>query len=139
MKARPPEAEDDYWRQMIAPFSPRFPGLAPAGRQALTAGEIDRALRKLRPARIGLAAAGRPADVLPLIGWEGNANWRGGALPVASVLRSWEDRFGARLLRIGFAQISLIAATRLPAKISQPRPAIGTASSLPNARRGCAE
>jgi hypothetical protein len=106
-------AEDDYWQQMIAPFSPRFPGLAPAEPQALPSGEIDRTLRVLCPARIGLAAAGRPADVLPLIGWEGNANWRGGALPVASVLRSWEDRFGARLMRIGFAQISLLA-TRPP-------------------------
>lgn len=106
-------AEDDYWREMIAPFSQRFPGLAPTERQALPSGEIERALRQLRPARIGLAAAGRPADVLPLIGWEGNANWRGGALPLASVLRSWEDRFGARLLRIGFAQISLLA-TRPP-------------------------
>jgi hypothetical protein len=32
-----------------------------------------------------------------------------GALPVATVLRSWEDRFGARLLRVGFAEISLLA------------------------------
>jgi Domain of unknown function (DUF4253) len=106
-------AEDDEWRQMIAPFSPQFPGLAPACHQALPADEIERALQQLHPARIGLAAADRPADVLPLIGWTGNANWGTGALPVASVLRSWEDRFGARLLRIGFAQISLLA-TRPP-------------------------
>ncbi len=31
------------------------------------------------------------------------------ALPIAAVLRSWEDRFGARLLRVGFAEISLLA------------------------------
>jgi Domain of unknown function (DUF4253) len=37
--------------------------------------------------------AGRPAD----------------ALPIAVVLRSWEDRFGARLLRIGLAEISVLA------------------------------
>src|SRR5262249_29377908 len=72
--------------------------------------ETDRALRLLHPARIGLAAASRPADVLPLIGWSGNTNWGTGTLPVAAVLRSWEDRFGARLLRIGFAQISVLAA-----------------------------
>jgi hypothetical protein len=106
-------AENDDWREMIAPFSPRFPGLAPAGRLALPASETGRALRLLRPARIGLAAASRPADVLPLIGWIGNTNWGTGTLPVAAVLRSWEDRFGARLLRIGFAQISLFA-TRPP-------------------------
>jgi hypothetical protein len=106
-------AEDDEWRQMIAPFSPRFPGLAPAEDQSLPAHEIDQALLRLRPARIGLAVAGRPADVLPLIGWFGNTNWAPSVLQVASVLRSWEDRFGARLLRIGFAQISLLA-TRPP-------------------------
>jgi hypothetical protein len=31
------------------------------------------------------------------------------ALPEAAVLRSWEDRFGARLLRVGFAEISVLA------------------------------
>ena len=82
-------AEDDYRRQMIAPFSPRFPGLAPAEDRALTASEIDRTLRLFRPARIGLAAADRPADVLPLIGWLGNTNWGSRTLPLASVLRSW--------------------------------------------------
>lgn len=109
-------AENDDWREMIAPFSPRFPGLAPAGRQALPVSETDRALRLLRPARIGLAAAARPADVLPLIGWTGNVNWGTGTLPLAAVLRSWEDRFGVRLLRIGFAQISLLA-TRPPSDL----------------------
>jgi hypothetical protein len=103
-------AEDDDWRQMIAPFSPRFPGLAPPVSQPLPASEIDLALRRLRPARIGLAAAGRPADVLPLIGWKGIANWAPSVLRLASVLRSWEDSFRARLLRIGFAQVSLLAA-----------------------------
>src|SRR5258708_5403837 len=53
-------AEDDYWRQMIAPFSPRVPGLAPAERQALPAREIDRTLRKLRPARIETSVSPRP-------------------------------------------------------------------------------
>jgi hypothetical protein len=48
-----------------------------------------------------------------LIGWSGYMNRTPGILQVASVLRSWEDRFGARLLRIGFAQISLLA-TRPP-------------------------
>ena len=28
---------------------------------------------------------------------------------VGAVLRSWEDRFGARLLRVGFAQVSVLA------------------------------
>lgn len=42
------------------------------------------------------AEASRPADAVPLIGWD-----RTGldALIIAAVLRSWEERFDARLLR----------------------------------------
>lgn len=58
---------------------------------------------------MGLAAASRPADVLPLIGWDGAANHWEDALVIAAVLRSWEERFGARLLRVGFAEIQLLA------------------------------
>jgi hypothetical protein len=31
------------------------------------------------------------------------------AVPYAAVLRSWEDRFGARLLRVGLAEFSVLA------------------------------
>jgi hypothetical protein len=31
------------------------------------------------------------------------------AVPRAAVLRSWEDRFGARLLRVGLAEFSVLA------------------------------
>jgi hypothetical protein len=69
---------------------------------------IEETLGSLEPARIGLVPAARPADVLALIGWEGASNWYRTALPIAAVLRSWEDRFGARLLEVGFAEISLL-------------------------------
>jgi len=105
---------DDDFLAMIAPFSCEFRGLAPAADQQLTPREIEQALGSLRPARIGLAAASRPADVLPLIGWDGAANHWEDALVIAAVLRSWEDRFGARLLRVGFAEIQLLAARPPP-------------------------
>jgi hypothetical protein len=101
--------EDDEFQAMIAPFSRQFPGLAPGMDQRLSPQEIDQALGSLQPARIGLAAASRPADVLPLIGWDGAANQWENALVIAAVLRSWEERFGARLLRVGFAEIQLLA------------------------------
>jgi hypothetical protein len=106
---QPGEDLDDEFQAMIAPFSREFPGLAPAADQRLISREIEQALRSLRPTRIGLAAASRPADVLPLIGWDGAANHWEDALVIAAVLRSWEDRFGARLLRVGFAEIQLLA------------------------------
>ena len=63
-------------------------------------------LSGLGPARVGLAPAGRPADALPMMGWNEALVT---ALPIAAVLRSWEDRFGARLLRVGFAEVSVLA------------------------------
>ena len=91
-----------------------FPGLAPATDGSLSSAAGTAALRSLRPARIGLVAARRPADVLATAGWtcfddpaydDGirNAVW------IGAVLRSWENRFGARLLAIGpGAQIRLL-------------------------------
>jgi hypothetical protein len=102
--------EDEDWREeqlrlALGPFSRAFPGLAPAEHTPLSAQQLGAVLGSLPPARIGLAAAGRPADVLPRIGW--SHNW--GALEHAAVLRSWEDRFGARLLQVGFDEIRLLA------------------------------
>lgn len=100
-----PPAEPDL------PEAQPFPGLAPPTDGRLSHAERDAALASLRPARIGLVPAGRPADVPPTVGWGGfgvdgpadfgpvqvsaNAVW------VGSVLRSFEDRFGATLLKLG--------------------------------------
>jgi len=102
------EAADPWPAQMLAPFSRQFPGLAPPGDTPLTPAEEDTVLGALGAARIGLVPAARPADVLPLLGW--TPSDQSDALPIAAVLRSWEDRFGARLLRVGFAEISVQAA-----------------------------
>jgi len=91
----------------IAPFSRQFPGLAPASEQQLDPGHLGDVLGSLPAARIGLVPAMRPADVLPLIGWA-PSDWSASALAVAAVLRSWEERFGARLLEVGFAEIRLL-------------------------------
>lgn len=102
------EEEDEGMVAMRAPFSKQFPGLAPGEDVALTQDQLDSALGSLAAARIGLVPASRPADVLPLIGWSGVTNYEATALPIAAVLRSWEERFGARLLEVGFAEIRLL-------------------------------
>jgi Domain of unknown function (DUF4253) len=102
------EEEDDEMVAMRAPFSRQFPGLAPAEYSPLSQDQLQNVLTSLRPARLGLVPASRPADVLPLIGWSGFAPGTDGTLSLAAVLRSWEDRFGARLLDVGFAQIRLL-------------------------------
>lgn len=106
------EPDDDFAR-MRAPFGPQFPGLAPAEQETVRDDRLAESLSDLPPTRMGLAVASRPADVLPLIGWDGVVNGYGDALPVAAVLRSWESRFGATLFQIGFAEIRLLV-TRPP-------------------------
>jgi hypothetical protein len=70
---------------------------------------IRQAHRARPAARIGLVAAGRPADVLAVIGWNGLANRGEEALmPLIAVLRSWQDRFGARLIDVGYADLRLL-------------------------------
>jgi len=68
---------------------------------ALSELHLPRTRRPYRPmpdTRIGLVAAERPADVPLVIGWEGPVNWGDFLLPLTAVLRSWEDRFGARVI-----------------------------------------
>jgi len=102
--------DDDYARSIaeeVAPFSRRqFPGLAQAEDHQLSDEEFDRVLSGLGPARVGLVPADRPADALPMLGWNEALVT---AVGFAAVLRSWEDRFGARLLRVGFAEFSVLA------------------------------
>ena len=72
---------------------------------------LRQTLSSLRLARIGLIPARRPADALPATGWFTFDDVLGyppfppdpvyPAVWIAAVLRSWEDRFGARLLNIG--------------------------------------
>jgi hypothetical protein len=103
----PAEAEDQEAAERRAPFGRHFPGLAPAQASPLSQAQLRQAVAGLPAARLGLVAASRPADVPALIGWAGSGKfWN--TLHVAAVLRSWEARFGARLLRVGFGEMNLL-------------------------------
>jgi hypothetical protein len=115
-------AEDEELREMFAPFGARFPGLAPAVEEELDPELMRRAVfQHMRDARIGLVPAARPADILPRLGWAGAINHRT-ASELAVVLRSWEDRFGARLVEVGFADIRLL--------VSRPPQTLQAAQSI---------
>jgi hypothetical protein len=103
--------------QQRAPFSRDFPGLAPPEDTPLSADRVDAALGSMPPARIGLITAARPADAIAIVGWDPfdprlhplpNALW------IAAVLRSWEDRFGARLLSVGHGANLQLLVRRAP-------------------------
>jgi hypothetical protein len=42
------------------------------------------------------------------MGWNGAANVQPSAAPLTAVLRSWEDRFGATVLHVGFDTLDLL-------------------------------
>ena len=97
-----------------------FPGLAAATDGDLSGAARTAALRALRPARIGLIAASRPADVLATVGWSCFDDY-GDGIPngvwIGAVLRSWENRFGARLLSIGPSAVIRLLVQRPPRTI----------------------
>jgi hypothetical protein len=90
----------------LAPFGKYCPGLAPRGEQVASpnvvadwyAGQLGDGSTTL----LGLVAARRSADALAVMGWQGALNHNQWTAPLASVVRSWEERFGVRLVRVGF-------------------------------------
>lgn len=106
----PDPAEDDAeTAEVLDPLSRAFPGLAPAMELMIGTKERRQAASSLpSPLRLGLIAASRPADALAVVGWRGAANYHETLAPLAAVLRSWEDRFGARLVHLGFDTMDLL-------------------------------
>jgi hypothetical protein len=113
------DEDDPEAMEQWAPFALEWPGLAVPEDTPLTSADRQRALDVVLPeirmthgatpeARIGLVAASRPADVLAVIGWGGLVNRGGSVLSLTAVLRSWEDRFGARLIDVGYADLRLL-------------------------------
>lgn len=100
-------ATDDLTRS----FGRNFPGLA------TTSGDSPESIISSStaglPGRIGLIPTTNPADVPALIGWYGATNYYGPG-EVSFVLRSWQARFGAELIRMGFDYIEV--AVRKPAR-----------------------
>ncbi|MBN6052236.1 DUF4253 domain-containing protein [Nonomuraea sp. RK-328] len=97
-----------------APFQ-GWPGLAPgrppAGDPGQAAREYATLLLSRTPSmRLGLIAADRGSDALAFAGWSGPLNHTNDTGEIAAVLRSWEDRFGVRVVGAGFADIYLSVA-----------------------------
>ncbi|MFF0158562.1 DUF4253 domain-containing protein [Streptomyces sp. NPDC005263] len=61
--------------------------------------------------RLALVPARRSADVPAAIGWMGPANHEDDPGRLCAVLRSWEDRFGIRVVALGFDHLLVSVAT----------------------------
>lgn len=56
-------------------------------------------------ARLALVPARRSADIPAAVGWSGPVNHEGDVARLSAVLRSWEDRFGIRVVALTFDQL----------------------------------
>ncbi|MBB5933340.1 DUF4253 domain-containing protein [Streptomyces zagrosensis] len=95
--------------EALAPYGIEWPGLAqpriPLVDPDERAAEVAAALVEydiLTAPRIALVPAERSADILAAIGWLGTLNYDNDAAPFSAVLRSWEDRFGIRVVALEF-------------------------------------
>lgn len=110
-----PDEAADHPSISPSPFT-SFPGLSPPLDSALPTSEIANAMMSQSPGWLGLVAADRAADAPLAIGWFGCSDaftlgdwgrWNP-ADAMTTLLRSWEDRFGARPVRLGFASMELL-------------------------------
>ncbi len=87
---------------------PAAPGVLKADPEAVAdwlAGELA-----VKGMPLGLVAADRSADALTIMGWQGALHHNEWMVPMAAVVRSWEDRFGARVVSVGFNTLDLSVA-----------------------------
>ncbi|MFF5481511.1 DUF4253 domain-containing protein [Streptomyces sp. NPDC012935] len=106
----------DLWEEYAAGETEQeWPGLAdtPAVAGALSADDPEAVATDIADSlldsggllegpRLALVPARRSADVPAAIGWTGPVNHEGDTARLCAVLRSWEDRFGIRVVALGF-------------------------------------
>ncbi|MCX5607847.1 MULTISPECIES: DUF4253 domain-containing protein [unclassified Streptomyces] len=115
-----PEEEGEDGEELIAPFGRDWPGLAESGAVGAAGEDPETAACALADELIGtgflpsprlaLVPAGRGADVPTAMGWCGPANHENDTALISTVLRSWEDRFGARVVALGFDELHVSVA-----------------------------
>ncbi|MFI6687498.1 DUF4253 domain-containing protein [Streptomyces sp. NPDC050485] len=119
------DAEDvlaDFWEayaeEELGYESEEWPGLAlapalqadPDRRAAEIAGTAT-AEGPLKGARLALIPARRSADIPAAIGWRGPLNHEHDVARLCAVLRSWEDRFGIRVVGLTSNELTLSVAS----------------------------
>ncbi|WUD73914.1 DUF4253 domain-containing protein [Streptomyces sp. NBC_00510] len=111
------EAPDEDAADLVAPFGRAWPGLAPAREfeadPDVRAAEVAAAVVEagwFKDPRAALVPARRSADVPAAIGWTGPCNHENDVARLCSVLRSWEERFGVRVVALAFDVLVLSVA-----------------------------
>ncbi|MFD4861999.1 DUF4253 domain-containing protein [Streptomyces atratus] len=70
--------------------------------------------------RLALVPARRSADIPAAIGWSGPVNYEEDTARLSAVLRSWEDRFGIRVVVLGFDTLT-VSVGRPPTTLPEAR------------------
>ena len=107
-------ADDEFDDEACAPFGRAFPGLAPR-----SGGERPSSIEPFvsgLEGHLALVAVDRPARTLDAIGWMGPANYDMNPVEQTAILDTWEDRFDAYLVGLGFDTI-ILAVARPPTDI----------------------
>ncbi|MFJ6571659.1 DUF4253 domain-containing protein [Streptomyces sp. NPDC091292] len=90
------------WPGLAAPGSSDFD---PDGEAAELADILTLGDSWLGTPRLALVPARRSADIPAAIGWSGPLNFEDDVARLSAVLRSWEDRFGIRVVALTFDQL----------------------------------
>ncbi|MEU4098459.1 DUF4253 domain-containing protein [Streptomyces sp. NPDC026673] len=117
--------EDEDEANLLAPFGRAWPGLAPAReceadpdvRAAEVASSVVGA-GWFKDPRAALVPARRSADVLAAIGWTGPLNHENDVARLCAVVRSWEDRFGVRVVAVAF-DVLVLSVAAPPATVEE--------------------
>ncbi|ONI78410.1 hypothetical protein BWI15_00590 [Kribbella sp. ALI-6-A] len=108
------EEDLEEYGDSLAPFGAVCPGLADAGTPVGSPEELATWLAgdgEPAPAsRLLLAKAARSADLPAVVGWNGPLNHSNDVAPLLATVRSWEDRFGVRVVKLGFDTLELSVA-----------------------------
>ncbi|WP_199440736.1 DUF4253 domain-containing protein [Umezawaea beigongshangensis] len=103
------ESHADEGYELLAPFGEHCPGLTAAGeeeRDPDSVADMYAGLLEVEGVLIALVPVERSADALVAMGWEGAAT-HADTVPLTALLRSWEERFGARLVQAGATSLNL--------------------------------
>lgn len=111
-------AEDEL-AEGAEPFGTEWPGLAAAAsptadpdtRAAGIADSLTDGTRgRLTDPHLALVPARRSADIPAAIGWTGPLNYENDVARLCTILRSWEERFGIRVVALGFDTLTVSVA-----------------------------
>ncbi|MEU9858718.1 DUF4253 domain-containing protein [Streptomyces sp. NPDC047974] len=122
--------EQPGYAELLAPFAAGWPGLGPAlpprtdpdRAAAGLAGTLTAPGSWLADARPALVRARRSADIPAAIGWTGPLNHEDDVARLSAVLRSWEDRFGARVVALTSDQ--LVVSVAAPPRTAEEAEAV---------------